>query len=753
MTYQATRPLRMAAALLALLSLLAGPARPALAGPAAQASGTLVQGNAQSYSLADMRLSPPDLVGPEDQQTLSFSLPAGQRLADGASVTLDLRTEILDPTADLPDDPAEDLGGLISVSFNGTTLVRLPLTAEPQRTVTLDIPDEAIAAAEAGGRYNLGIALLAAEDCAFGSSVRVGLGEGSRFTLPTAAAPVSARLDSLPAPLYQRSFLPEAAILVVPDQPSEAELRSAMLVAAGLGRLTGGNLGLSVRRVGDLSEAEYAASHIVLVGVPTDLPLLQEVELPAPLEDGLFAAENQRPDDGIVQTALSPWDETKVVLAVSGNSEAALLKAAQAFALNQLLIDPDQPDLSLIAEVNAVEEEFPPVERSFADLGYLTTRRVAAIGTTNLSYAFSLPSGQTAAEEASVEIEFAHAAVINYAESSLTVLLNGSEIGGARLSEETVDISRASFLMPRDLLRAGRNDLQIRVTLAPPIGCVDRDEVDAWLNIWPTSRVIVPLEPAVEQQLRSVSLDAYPNLLISNPTLADTALVVGADDPTGWEVAAQVVANLATQTNEAPVDLAVVYDGAVAEELRQSRNLVLVGRPSQLELVGELNDQLPAPFEPGSDAAIDRVSRVAFRLAAEREVGYLELLTAPWNEQRVVLAVLGNSPAGLSQAGQALSRGALRSRLGGNFALVTDDQIFIGGTRLAVSSPEQPQASGTAATSPVSTTVVTAPATPGASVPRTGPPLILALVGSVLVMLAVVGGVAGWGVYRRRRGL
>lgn len=757
MTHKHTRPLRVAAAL--LLTLVLGPwGQAALAAPAAQGAAPTAQGSLDSgYSFAEMGLSLSALASPEDRQTLSFSLPAGQRIAEGASLTLDLRTEILDTaTAELPADLTENLGGLISVSFNGENLTRLPLTAEPQRTVSLDIPDELLATPPADGRYSLSLQLSTDAGCEFGDAIRVSLGEGSRFELPTAVAPITPTLAALPAPLYQRSFLPETAILVVPDEPSEAELRSAMIVAAGLGRLTGSNLGLLLRRVSDLSEEERSASHLVMVGTPSDLPPLQEVELPAAVEDGLFVAPELRPDDGVVQAAPSPWGDARMVLVVGGNSEAGLLKAAQATALNQLLLESARPDLSLIAEVNVADETIPPVERSFADLGYTDARRVSAIGVSNLNYSFSIPAGQMAGEEASVEIAFAHAAIINFDESSLTVVLNGNEIGGVRLSEETVDLTRASFLMPSDVLRAGRNDLQLRVNLAAPVGCVDKDEIDAWLNVWPDSRVIVPLEPAGEAQLRSVSLDSYPTLLTGSPTLSDAAFVVGPDDPAGWEAAAQLVANLATQTNEAPVDFAVAYDGAVAEELRQSHNLVLVGRPSQLELVSELNDQLPAPFEPGSDAAIDRISRVSFRLAAEKDVGYLELLTAPWNQQRVVLAVLGNSQAGVGQAVQALTRGALRSRLGGNFALVAGEQIFIGGTRLAVSAPEAPEPTAPAApagAAPDSAAAATpAPAaTSTATAPRSAPPLILALGASLVVMLLVVGGVAGLSAYRRNR--
>lgn len=742
-----TRPLRAALALLALLALLGPLAAPATAAPPAQETA------APSYSFLDMGLGAPELASPSDRQVLSFSLPAGQQLAEGASVTLNLRTSILDTVA-LPADEAEDLGGAIVIAFNGQTLETLPLTAEPERSVTLEIPAELLAAPE-GGRYTLGVELRTRVDCVFGDAIRVAVGEDSSFTLPTEAAPISVSLADLPAPMFQRSFLPETAIMVVPDEPSEAELRSALIVAAALGRSTGNRLGLTLARSGDLTEAQYEASHLVMVGSPTDLPLLAEVELPAAVEDGLFSAPDLKADDGLVQAAVSPWDESKLVLAVGGNSDAGLLKAAQSFALGQLLLTEERPNLSLVAEVNPVEEELPPVTRTFTDLGYSSARRTNYVGVSSLYYSFALPAGQVATDESFVEIAFAHAALLNYDESSMAVVLNGSEIGGARFSDETVGVTRARFLMPRDLLRPGNNELQLRVNLAAPNSCADRENLDLWLNVWPDSVVSVPLEPAAGSQLRSVSLDEYPALLSSSPTLADLAFVVRGDDPAAWQAAAGVVANLANWTNGAPVDFAVAFDGAVADEVRQNHNLIVLGQPSRLELIQELNDQLPAPFEADSDVAIDRVSRVAFRLAQREDVGYVQLLTAPWNDERLVLAALGNSPAGVGQAGQALSRGDLQSQLGGSLALVVDQQIFVGGTRLVVAQPEEQQPGATpvpgATTTTITDTVEPVVANTDATEPRSGPPLFLALGISVVVMLVVVGGFAAWGVYRRNR--
>jgi hypothetical protein len=735
-------------ALLIVAALLATSISPTQAAPAAQVA------SAPSFSFEEMGFGSSELASPSDARSFFFSLPAGQQIASGAELNLSLRTLILDtPGVDLSD---EELRGAITVELNGRIVANLPLTRELEREVTLPIPDSALEGQPADGRHDLRIRLQTPTDCAFGDAIRVTIGANSSLTLPTDAEPISADLALLPRPIFQRSFLPETAIVVVPDEPTAEELRAVMIVAAGLGRSSGNQLGLTLRQSSELTDEEYEANHLVFVGTPAALPLLSEIELPASVEDALFAAPNLEASDGIVQAAVSPWNEAKLALVIGGNIEAGVVKAAQAFALNQLLPVEGQPDLAIIADVNLAADENPPVERTFADLGYADARRTGAVGISSLYYDFTLPVDQIATDEAFLELAFTHSALMNYNSSSLTVLLNGASIGGVRFSDDSVDLTRVSFLMPRDALRPGRNEIQLRASLNPNDGCFNNDELDLWLSIWPESRISVPLEPATDQMLRSLGLGEYPTMLTGSPSLATTAFVVDQADANSWQTAAQVVSQLATQSNSAPIDLAVAYDGAVPEAVLQERNLVLFGQPSALSMVEELNAALPAPFDPGSDQAIDRVTRVTFRLADRTDVGYLQLLTAPWNEQRVVLAVLGRSPEGLDAAGQSLIRGALRSRLGGSFALIIDEQIFIGGTRLAVAPPEveapavtdpAPDATSTAILTDT-TQPVTAPS--DATAPSAGPPLLLALVVSVMVMLLVVGGVVGWSYYRRR---
>ena len=77
-----------------------------------------------------------------------------------------------------------------------------------------------------------------------------------------------------------------------------------------------------------------------------------------------------------------------------------------------------------------------------------------------------------------------------------------------------------------------------------------------------------------------------------------------------------------------------------------------------------INASLPAPFAPSSDIAVERGMRVTYRLPEGTDLGYVQLLSSPWNSARTILAVMGSSDKGLTWAGNAITDPRWRSRSG-----------------------------------------------------------------------------------------
>jgi hypothetical protein len=178
---------------------------------------------------------------------------------------------------------------------------------------------------------------------------------------------------------------------------------------------------------------------------------------------------------------------------------------------------------------------------------------------------------------------------------------------------------------------------------------------------------------------------------------------------------------------------------AVTDEELASSNLLIVGLPSQLPVVGQMNDVLPVPFAEGSDVAQERNMQVIFRIPPDASVGYVELLPSPWNADNTVLAALGSTSQGVIWSGAALVDPTLRSQLSGNFAAITDQQVVTADTRLSTI----PQDSGIAP-------IVPFPVEPSAPVEQ--PSWILPAAGiagglAVLILLIVL--IRSWALNRK----
>jgi hypothetical protein len=153
------------------------------------------------------------------------------------------------------------------------------------------------------------------------------------------------------------------------------------------------------------------------------------------------------------------------------------------------------------------------------------------------------------------------------------------------------------------------------------------------------------------------------------------------NDPSAWNTAAQIALQLGRQAAGALFNVGAAFDGEIPDDIRSSRNLIVVGLPGENQLLADLNDSLPAKFEKGSNVAVIQGEQVSYRFPTDSDLGYLELLNSPWNADRVILAVVGSTAAGVQQAGTALTDPILRSRLKGNFVLVNGQTLSVADTR------------------------------------------------------------------------
>ncbi|MBC8331499.1 MAG: cellulose biosynthesis cyclic di-GMP-binding regulatory protein BcsB [Anaerolineae bacterium] len=693
------------------------------------------------------------LYGPFDTFTYTFSLPANWEITQAGEVRLAIKIftvgeNAVGATADSAADTLaaqleNTIDGSLQVFFNDQILDTILLEQSGERVVTIPIPLETIEALDPGRDHQLIVELDAGGSCdEFDLRTRVAIHPYSLFNFPHAISAPSTDLALLPRPIFQNSFLPDQALLIVPDNPSISELQAAFTVASGFGTLTGGRLELALRSNSQVTPDELGQNHLIFVGKPANLSLLGSVAFPVEPGESALGSQGAQTGDGIIEMAVSPWNSNYVALLATGIDDMGVLKAATAVSSGQILTG-DQENFVIVANIAPAAANIEQrIDQTFADLGY-ADRKLWRVGYSVTEYEFYLPPGQVLDNNAYLDLLFSHSKLMNYDLSGMVVTVNGKDVGSIKFNDDNADYNQTRINIPPTTTYPGYNKVRVSAELIPQDYCIDPRLGSTWVRIWPESTLHIPTSPQVISTALSFGLDTYPAPYSLHPLLSSTALIVPTGDPAAWEVAAKVAFDLGNQADPAITDLVAAFADSVPDEILGGRNLILVGLPSSLALLSEVNSALPAPLDMSSNTITQNVLEVDYRIPVGSSVGYLEIITSPWNADHVLLAVLGSNVAGLQLAGDALSNPELRTGLAGNFSIVVNDQILSADTR-EIAAYEAPP--GTTAAEDTALTELM-PETPV----QGRAPWILPTMAGVLVLILIVIAIAASGWWRQRR--
>src|SRR6266498_194351 len=719
---------------------------------AAPAAQTATPAGDQAVIRFDMiGLSDVILRGPYATLTTRFGLPVNWAFPQGGSLQLIITSNLIADTSQAVVD-GKFIGATLNVTFDKKEIATIPLLQGPNVSYDVPIPPTAFASPYDDGRHVLTLFLDAGYDC--NDSTRhtsIVVSSASHFGIPYTEQTPTLDLTSLPRPIFQRdSIFPVNTAIVVPDAPTVQEMQAALTTAASFGRMSGGDMNVSLVPMSQLTPEMRTESQLIFVGKSSALSLLQGVALPSPIQSNKFATAGLQADDGVVQLAVSPWNTGRAMLVVAGNSDAGVVKAAQAVS-NQNLQTIGNHDLALIADVspfaNTLSDSVIPKDtRTFAELGY-SILSMSGVGRSDSFVRFTIPPGYAAAEDSYLDMTFNHSGLLDFTRSGLTVFMNGNSIGSVQLSKDTASTTTQRIRIPVSSLATGTNELQFEVDLAPLSQCSLLDFGNLWLSILPESILHLPLQPATAGTTTLRDLSSYPYPFISDPTLSNLGFVLSKNNPSAWNTATQIAYQLGRESAGALFNMGVAYDGAVSDDVKNNRNLIVIGLPSETKLLADINDSLPAPFEKGTNVAVIKGQQVSYRFPTNTDLGYLELLNSPWNADRMILAVVGSTPAGVTQAGTALTNAGLLSRIKGNFVLVNGETLSIADTRTGLGLAGVGDAANVAPQASVAATPVPQTTVP-TSLFATETGWIPMVVGGLLLMILVIGIIAA--ITRRR---
>jgi len=568
----------------------------------------------------------------------------------------------------------------LTVELNGHVLDTVQLTAEndSRGQIRLDMSPEYLKT----GSNRLKFVLTAAGNPCYGTDdlpVEVLLHGEGLLHLEYVVVPRDPDLALYPVPFVERGFEPSVVCFVLPDSPSSDDLTTAATISAGLGRYSEGEVQIHSVTPSELTLEVLDSCHLIVLGRLETNSLFSQLSLPMSLEQADIGDEY-----GILQEASSPWNPRRMVLVVTGKTQAGVSKAGA--ALNRPISFPGfKGPIAVVEELleSPLDEvvETLAVDRTFEDLGYEDT---VIYGTRPDSepFFFYLPESWQMSEAPSLSLFFTHSEALGDKISTLDVRLNKVPVGSALLDQTNSQEGLLEVELPSWLLGGGRNVVEVAVNMD-----LGTDECVYWTSrqVWTVISRNSTFHLSYEPQAVALDLAHLFRPLTYEPDLGDTCVALPEVLTTAERDA---FLNLAAQLGAAArgkhISLHAYQANDFGSTLRQACHIVAFGQPSSNSLIREVNDVLPQPFVPGGDEPSQVHNAAIISLDPQRSIGFVQLAVSPWSPDKTLLVVTGTDSEGVLAAFDLLLNSA--GKLKGDLAIIEDENLVTIDTRLLTAS-------------------------------------------------------------------
>lgn len=369
--------------------------------------------------------------------------------------------------------------------------------------------------------------------------------------------------------------------VVLPSPPDMAEAGAALRIFAELGRqVATQRLRLNVIPPSQLGVPETQGGGVVLVGRLDHLPAAQRVLAAAgwrSAPDGWTAPNGKvaRADDGLVVTALSPWDNRTTLVLVSGATNTALARAAGALVGRGTTALAGAYGIAPVPALETPREPLRSFQLSGPEASYIATAGGRSYEADMSFVAPIVGRGQSA--DLRVMIPQLDAA------GRAELAVNGSQVAAGTLVRGRPTVLAAQ--VSGRLLRQGLNSLAISIQSQPGAGVASTGgALNASFSLPPAPHegtdlgaLAFPFFDGPQQAVRFLLADVAPGTLTA---------------------ALQAAVALGRRSAAAPgvLEASLLVDPAA---LSGTANLVVVGTPDTTAPLGRMARSLP-PLPPGA---------------------------------------------------------------------------------------------------------------------------------------------------------
>ena len=281
------------------------------------------------------------LWGPIAKVEYEFGLPADWEPQPGSYLELDLEYAVSGQEGYAP--------ALLEVQLNENILHTESFETPSGLQLRVHIPPDTLRLSEHKYVNDLQLSLEVYAECEQALLTSLTVQTSSSLHFVYAERPLLLDLAHYPKPVYQwRSFRPNQARFVLPAEPNETDIQTAVMVAATLGELTGDRLAFTASFSSDLTPTARQEEHFLVIGQPESNLLIRRLDLPLPLVKRRLALHSEMP-----------------ATVVPGQTFSCTLTVKNTSSLSRELVLEDRwlPDITLLACRGECEEIAPNVIR------------------------------------------------------------------------------------------------------------------------------------------------------------------------------------------------------------------------------------------------------------------------------------------------------------------------------------------------------------------------------------------------------
>ncbi len=515
----------------------------------------------------------------------------------------------------------------------------------------------------------------------------------SKVTFNYTPLPVSLDFSRFPYPIFDElSLYPNQLAYLLPTKVDDTWLTATTRLQAAVGRLADfrrldTRLVKTLDELGKSTSRTAPAERLVIIGTPAQQPALKSLTLPLSLTDNQILDKDKKalpPNVGVLMLT-STTDKKTPVLIATGNGAEGVARAVQ-FLVQSKDRKIGTGQSIIVKDLNAVASpparDWPgylPLKDTF-QLSELKNRNnksyqdvtVRGSDSPPIEIDFrALPDDQFTSGS-SMTLNYSYGPQINAKTSLVEVKLDGVSLFGKRLTSidggkrETLNVA-----LPADLIKpTSKIQVDFRLDARERRSCSRVTDQQLWGTLHADTKFDLKRINAV--QLPDLKLLQYGFPFAAPQDLSNTAIVLP-KEPQSSELSTllELSARLGRLSKAESVGVAVYTSETFPKEQRDKRQLIGIGT--------QKNFPFPEAFSSTSGGfqlkdTFDRLFDKSQIQPSPANDGFIKEIISPWNKERVLLALGGQTEKGLAQVQDLLRKDPL-------FFQVQGDTVLIGANK------------------------------------------------------------------------